>query len=267
MNLDKGDDTIDKAAKAQADRKKTKVQDEDDMDFGGITGNILLCAHGAPKVKPGRVIGVKLAGKKPKEICDLLTKSKDKSKRIGKDYSGKITLSGCYTASGGPEKDKQDDAFAKKVWAEFKKRGYEELSVVGMPGPSWTAQGDTLKDGYGKKVTRGEKGVWAKSKRQLQAEEKKAEKLRKEIDSMTEKVLQAWEKYQTKGTAEEFVANSKVKAQLKKIDAKEKALDSVKQEILSIRKDMDDTGDADGRDIKSLTGTFGLRVIKRTVRK
>ena len=44
-----------------------------------------------------------------------LTADKDKAKRIGKDYRGTITLSGCFTASGGPEADRQDDVFAKKV--------------------------------------------------------------------------------------------------------------------------------------------------------
>lgn len=262
VNLDKGDRIIDGAAKAQGDKYKTKVQDEDTMDLGGITGNILLCAHGAPKTKPGRVIGVELAGKKPKDICDLLTKNKDKGKRIAKDYSGKITLSGCFTASGGPEKDKQDDAFAKKVHDELVKRGYKKVSVVGMPGPSATARetDGSDRDSDGKVMKRGEKEVWAKSEEMLEAQKKKAEKMRKEIDSMTKKILKGWEGF--KGDKDTFLANPKVKKALGELRTKEQALDELKKEIQSIKKDMKDTGDVDGKSIKSLTGTFGLRVIR-----
>lgn len=266
VNLDKGDRIIDGASKAQGDKFKTKVQDEDDMDFGGITGNILLCAHGEPKTKPGRVIGVELAGKKPSQICDLLTKNKDKAKRIAKDYSGKITLSGCFTASGGPEKDKQDDAFAKKVKDELSKRGYKKVSVVGMPGPSATARetDGSDRDSHGKVMKRGDKEVWAKSEEMLEAQEKKAVKLRKEIDSMTKKILEGWKKF--KGTKEEFVAHPKVKKALGELNAKEKSLDDLKTEIESIKKDMRDTGDSDGKSIKALTGTFGLRVIRHELK-
>lgn len=262
VNLDKGDRIIDGAAKAQGDKFKTKVQDEDSMDLGGITGNILLCAHGAPKIKPGRVIGVELAGKKPAQICDLLTKNKDKSKRIAKDYSGKITLSGCFTASGGPEKDKQDDAFAKKVWDELKKRGYKKVSVVGMPGPSATARetDGSDRDSHGKVMKRGEKEVWAKSEEMLKAQRLKAEKMRKEIDSMTKKIIAGWNKFD--GTKEEFLANPKVKKALTDLRARETALEELKKEIARIKKDIRDTGDEDGKSIKALTGTFGLRVIR-----
>ena len=183
VNLQKGDKTIDGAAKAQADKFKTTV-DEKDSSYGTVTGNILLCAHGTPKTKPGRVMGTKLAGLKPSQICDILTKNKDKKKNLAKDYSGKITLSGCFTASGGPEKDKQDDPFAKKVKDELSKRGYKSVSVVGMPGPSWTARsGDgSDRDAHGKMMKRGDKGGWAKSEERLEAQEKQAVKLRKDID-------------------------------------------------------------------------------------
>ncbi len=260
VNMDRGDKTIDKASDAKADKLKTKVQEDDDTDFGGITGNVLLCAHGTPKTKPGRVIGTELAGKKPSQLCDLLTKNKDKKKNLSKDFSGKITLSGCFTASGGPEKDKQDDPYAKKVWAEMKKRGYKKLSVEGMPGPSWTASDSSLADGHGKKMKRGDEGVWAKSEEMLEAQIKMANKLRKEIDTMTKKIVKAWEKYD--GTKESFMAISGVKKALNDLKSKEKALDSIKAEIKKIKKDMKSSGDEDGKDIKSLIGTFGLRVIK-----
>ena len=264
VNMDRGDDTIDDASDAKGKKLKAKVQEDDDPDFGGITGNVLLCAHGTPKTKPGRVIGTHLAGKKPAELCDLLTNSKDKAKRLSKDFSGKITLSGCFTASGGPEKDKQDDPYAKKVWAEMKKRGYKKLSVEGMPGPSWTASDSSLKDGHNKVLKRGDEGVWAKSEEMLEAQEKQAAKIRKEIDSMTDKVVKAWQKF--KGDKETFIAHPDVKKQLAKINAKEKALDSVKDEIAKIKKDNKDIGDDRGKDIKALIGTFGLRVIRHELK-
>ena len=248
----------------QADKHKTGV-DDPDSDYGSVTGNLLLCAHGAPKTKPGRVIGTEFAGKKPSQICDLLTKNKDKKKNLSKDYSGKITLSGCFTASGGPEKDKQDDAFAKKVKDELTKRGYKKVSVVGMPGPSWTARSKdgSDRDGDGKVMKRGDKGVWAKSEEMLEAQEKKAVKLRKEIDSMTKKIVGAWNK--SDGDKSAFLSKSGVKKALNDLKSKEKALDDLKAEIKSIKKDMKKTGDVDGKDIKALTGTFGLRVIKSEI--
>lgn len=264
VNMDRGDDTIDNASDAKAKKLKTKVQEEEDTDFGGIKGNVLLCAHGTPKTKPGRVIGTHLAGKKPSELCDLLTKNKDKAKRLSKDFSGKITLSGCFTASGGPEKDKQDDPYAKKVWAEMKKRGYKKLSVEGMPGPSWTADDNSQSDGHGKRMKTGDEGVWAKSSEMLEAQKKQAAKIRKEIDSMTEKVVKAWNKF--KGDKDTFLAHPEVKKQLAKINAKEKALESVKDEIKKIKKDIKSSGDEDGKDIKALIGTFGLRVIRHELK-
>lgn len=260
VNMDRGDKTIDKASDAKGDKLKARVQEDDDTDFGGITGNVLLCAHGTPKTKPGRVIGTELAGKKPSQICDLLTKNKDKKKNLAKDFSGKITLSGCFTASGGPEKDKQDDPFAKKVWDEMKKRGYKKLSVEGMPGPSWTANDNSDKDEYGKKMKRGDEGVYAKDQEMLEAQGKKAVKLRKEIDKITDKILKAFDKY--KGDKSTFMGIPAVKAELKKIQGLEKQLESVKTEIAKIQKDMKNTGDEDGKGMKALTGTFGLRVLK-----
>ncbi len=135
---DKTDTTIPANAAKQANRFGTGVQAQEDADFGGITGNVVLCAHGAPKVVPGRVIGAEFGEKNPQQIVDILIGSKDKDKRIGKDYSGIITLSGCFTAAGGPEADKQDDPFAKKVLDLLRSKGYDKLSVKGMPGPSVT---------------------------------------------------------------------------------------------------------------------------------
>lgn len=263
VNMDRGDDTIDGASDAKGKKLKARVQEEDEADFEGITGNVLLCAHGTPKTKPGRVIGTHLAGKKPSQLCDLLTKNKDKKKNLSKDFSGKITLSGCFTASGGPEKDKKDDPYAKKVWSEMKKRGYKKLSVEGMPGPSWTADDNSQTDGHGKRMKTGDEGVWAKSEEMLEAQEKKAVKLRKEIDSMTKKIVGAWKK--SDGDKSAFLSKSGVKKALNDLKSKEKALDDLKVEIKSIKKDMKKTGDVDGKDIKALIGTFGLRVIKSEI--
>ncbi|MCF6286779.1 MAG: hypothetical protein L3K26_16545 [Candidatus Hydrogenedentes bacterium] len=260
VNMDRGDDTIDDSSDAKASKLKTRVQEEDDTDFGGITGNVLLCAHGTPKTKPGRVIGTHLAGKKPSQICDVLTKNKDKKKRLAKSFAGKLTLSGCFTASGGPEKDKQDDPFAKKVWDEMKKRGYKKISVEGMPGPSWTANDNSDTDEYGKRMKRGDEGVYAKCQEMLEAQEKMAVKLRKDIDKITDKILKTHKSY--KGDKSTFMANPKVQTELKKIQGLEKQLASVKAEVKKIEKDMAKTGDVDGKGMKALTGTFGLRVLK-----
>ncbi len=164
ISLDPDDKVIGPAGKAQADKFGTKVMTKDDYEFGELTGNIILCAHGTPDATPsGRLIASKLGKKTPKDIVKLLTGSKDPKQRIGKDYSGKIFLSGCFTASGGPEGSKQDDPFAKKVWDLLKGAGYTKASVVGMPGPSITARNDGDTDSWDKDnpkaMKRGDKHV------------------------------------------------------------------------------------------------------------
>ena len=113
---DEDDDTVENAVKGLAKGKGVQAQDAQkagDAELGDITGDVMLCAHGTPATKPGRVMGVELGAKTAAEIVSILTGSKDKAKRISKKYSGKIILVGCFTASGGPEADKADDPFAK----------------------------------------------------------------------------------------------------------------------------------------------------------
>jgi hypothetical protein len=129
-----GDDVIVGSAQALANRHGVGV--DPDPDFGDITGDIILDAHGTPDVLPGgKVIGTLLGERTPQQIVDMLTTSKDKKKRISKNYNGTLTLCGCFTASGGPEANKQDDVFAKKVLDLLRERGYKKISVRGYPGP------------------------------------------------------------------------------------------------------------------------------------
>jgi hypothetical protein len=159
VSEDKEEPIIKKNSAAQADKFKTPLSTDDNPDFGGITGTVILCAHGRPQDLPsGRIIGDRLGPHTPEQIVKLLTGDKSAAKRIGKDYNGKIVLSGCFTASGGPEASKQDDPFAAKVLALLRKDGYSKLTVVGMPGRAQTASGDQTDSG-GTPMQRGDKSV------------------------------------------------------------------------------------------------------------
>ena len=142
--------------------QKLGVKPQDNPDFGAITGNIVLTAHGTPaRVPSGRIIGSKLGRRTPKQIFELLTTSSDPKKRVGKDYSGTLTLCGCFTASGGPEGEKQDDPFAKKVLDLFRKSGYAKISVVGYPGATITESAASGGDSKGTRTRRGDEKVLA----------------------------------------------------------------------------------------------------------
>jgi hypothetical protein len=262
VNMDKGDATIDNASRLQANKFDTTVQDKQDSDFGDVTGNILLCAHGDPKVNVGRVIGVNLGGMTATQVADLLTKKGDKSKRLAKDYDGKITLSGCFTASGGPEALKADDPFAKKVSDELKKRGFTKCSVVGIPGVAMTADKGE-KDDDGKRMKEGDKAAWVRSEEMLEALDKKAKVLRDEIDKLTDGVIEAGKK--VSGDKSAFLGSPKVKAILGVIAQKQEALNSLKGEMTSIQADQAKYGDVDGKLMAHVTGTFGLRVIQASL--
>lgn len=261
VNLQPGDDTMDTASASQAKKLGTQAKTTADMDLGGLTGDLVLCAHGRPKVLPGRVIGEKLAGKSPDELVDLLTGDKDEAKRIPKDYSGTITLSGCYTASGGPEADRQDDVYAKKVLDALNKKGYKKVTVVGMPGPSWTAQAKGMKDGHGTELEVGEKGVWhsGQSKRALEALELKAKPLRKEIDTVTDALVKASGKAKDPAA---FLSSDQAKPVLEKLKELEKKLQAVREEVDRVKKQQKDAGDDNGIDIAHLKGTFGFKALQ-----
>lgn len=260
VNLDEGDAAVDRSSSALADKRGTAVQGKDDADFGSVTGDIALCAHGDPQTSAGRVIGVKLGEMTAKEVADLLTRNKDKSRALARNYSGKITLVGCFTASGGPEALKQDDPFAKKVWDELKSRGFDKCSVVGMPGVAMVAK-TTSKDDGGTGMKRGDTAVWAKSEEQLQAYSKQSQKIRGEIDEMVDKLVKAGKAH--KGDKSAFLATEPAKKVLAAINEKEKALESIRKEMESIQADAAKYGDVDGKLLAHVTGTFGLRVVKK----
>ncbi len=68
-NLDGDDPVIKPASEKQGRKFGTEVTDEDNASYGGITGNIILCAHGRPAVVPsGRVIGDQFGKKTPKRL-------------------------------------------------------------------------------------------------------------------------------------------------------------------------------------------------------
>lgn len=262
VNANEGDKIIDRASQKQANKFGTTVQGEDDTDFGGITGNILICAHGRPQVNAGRVIGVAFGKKTPEQIADILTAGDDQSTRLAKDYDGKITLSGCFTASGGPEALKADDPFAKKVWELLKQRGYTKCSVVGIPGVAMTASaGD--EDDNGEVMKEGDKGAWVRSEEMLKALDKKAGVLRGEIDKLVEGVVKIAKS--SKGDTATFLQSEQAKKVLEVIAGKEKALNSLKEEMLSIVADQKKYGDVDGKLLANVTGTFGLRVIQQSL--
>lgn len=234
------------AAAAQGNKFDSEVTTTglgEELDLGGITGNVVLCAHGAPKVVPGRVIGVKFGRKTPAEVVDILIGNPDPAKRLARDYRGKVTLSGCFTSSGGPEEDRQDDPFAKQVHDLLVGKGYKSASVVGMPGPSWTARGDTA-DSQGEAMSQGDKAV----RPSMTDTKQGVEALRQKIDLLTNGLIAAAEKSPEQ---EKFYATPQATAALAKIEALEKEMAEVANRV-----------DTDTRrSIKGLTGTFGLRAL------
>jgi hypothetical protein len=157
VNLDPGDPVIDGAVDALKDLYKTQVQTEKTADFGKITGNIVLSAHGTPdNLKSGKVIGTELAGKSPEQIVQLLI-----DKGMGPAYDGRVDLSGCFTASGGPAASKKDATFAEKVLKVLRKKGYAKVTVEAWPGPMYTNKHETYTDSVGTTQKRGQEGVWA----------------------------------------------------------------------------------------------------------
>lgn len=238
-----GDDAgIQRSAEAKGVQMKAAPQTAEkagEADLGDLTGNLVLIAHGTPKVLPGRVIGTKLGSKTPDQIVDILTASKEKSKRIGKGYDGKIFLAGCFTASGGPEAEAQDDAFAKKVFDKLRSKGYAKAVVVGYPGATTTAN-FTLKDGHDQPMQRGEERSQhaMETDKGLQADMQKLDKLTEALDKYFEKF---------DGKPEDFAKDPMARKLIAAVEAQDKV---VKR-------------DRDPRDIARLEGTFGLRVIKQ----
>jgi hypothetical protein len=268
-NLDKGDEVIDPASERQGERFKATV---DEGDYGKITGNIILCAHGRPaKVPSGRVIGDEFGQKTPEEIVKLITGDKDPNKRIGKDYNGIVTLSGCFTASGGPEASKQDDPFAAKVLQLLRGKGYSKVSVVGMPGPSITAKsGDT--DSHGTPLRSGDKKVLAKLPGSKEYQEyhrlddlaKKALEPYKTAIAEFNKLVDPYnnaQKAMNEATQDKKVAATKTFNEAKtKLENARNTVNSTKTNYEQAVKNLEDSGLTET--IGHLKGTFGLRTVE-----
>jgi hypothetical protein len=270
-NLDKGDKVIDGAAARQAEKFGTKVQDKDDPDYGEITGNIILCAHGRPAAVPsGRVIGDQFGKKTPEEIVKLIAGDHDPKKRIPKDYNGVVTLSGCFTASGGPEGSKQDDPFAAKVLGLLRGKGYSKVSVVGMPGPSITAEAGA-KDSSGKTMKTGDKYVQANipttkeyaEKKKLEAEVEKARKPYQDAINAYNALVDPYNQAndaKKAATPDKLVAANAAFAKAKAdLDKEQAAMNIAKAAYDKAVKDLEDSGLA--KTVAHLKGTFGLRTV------
>lgn len=141
MNLDKGDDVIDQAAKDM--RKALGVKPGSGKDLGAIDGSasIILLAHGdEDKTSSGQIYGKDFAGKSPKDLVAMLVDNKDPKKRLSPSYSGTIYLDGCFTAQGGAMQN-----YTKLVWELLKAKGIKNCKVKGNLGAAATLKsGDEL---------------------------------------------------------------------------------------------------------------------------
>ena len=141
VNLQKGNDIIDRAVAKQSGKFGAPEQLPADADFGNIkTGFVVLAAHGGRTEVNGTVIGTALGKRSAADIVKLLTEG-DKAKRLHPDFSGTVWLSGCFTAAGGiaPPGDKFDhESFARSVWELLKAKGYKKATVKGQPGTART---------------------------------------------------------------------------------------------------------------------------------
>ena len=174
-------------------------------DLGDLTGDVVMCAHGTPASVGGRIVGVELGGKSPSQIVDLITASKDKSKRIPKSFSTKLILVGCFTASGScllpptPPTNPSPPSAA----AELSKRGYKNAAVVGMPGPAYVIPGQGFKDDHGEEIEQGEvESEHSGDNTALLAT------IQKRIDANMDKLNAAQDNW--KGKPEDFDKNPKV---------------------------------------------------------
>lgn len=207
---------IAESAAAHGEKRNTKAQSKDEAAFGGVTGDIVLCAHGKPKKTLGRIIGDELGKMTAEQIVAYLTDSTNPKKRLGKSYAGTIHLVGCFTASGGPEAHEADAVMAKRVKDLLHKAGWTDLSVVGMPGAAMTV----LRKGIdkGTRIQPGDEGV-------IPAEDSmEIDELVAQMDAFEKKAqpyLDALEKAmeQFDGTAEEFIAQPKIKPVWDKYEA------------------------------------------------
>lgn len=137
VNLDKGDDAVDQSVARQEKGFGVKAQVPGSTDFGELkTGNVILTAHGESVKASGVLLGKKLGNRTPEQILKLLTENSDPKKALSKDFSGTVVLSGCYTASGNGSVPPGYDysAFAGKVLALLRAKGYKKCNVKGMPG-------------------------------------------------------------------------------------------------------------------------------------
>jgi hypothetical protein len=136
-----GDAVINRASDKQGGKFATPVKTLESADFGGIKGgNVILCAHGEPEAVGGIVIGKKFGERTPEQIVQILTENPDKTKRLSKEFSGAVHLSGCFAAAGSGAVPEGYDysAFGEKVLKVLRGKGYTKCIVRGHPGVAVT---------------------------------------------------------------------------------------------------------------------------------
>ena len=120
VNLNPGDLTIDGAADALKDKYKTTLKTEDTAELSKIRGNIVLLGGTVRPKRRSRAAASSprnSPGKTPEQLVDMLVK-----KGLAEDYSGRLDLSGCFTASGGPAAAEKDKTYAEKVLSVLHKK-------------------------------------------------------------------------------------------------------------------------------------------------
>lgn len=262
---------------------KLGVTPSQDPDYGEITGDIVLIAHGAPSVMPsGRIAGVELGERKPEQIVAMLTSNKDPKKRIGKGFTGTLTLCGCFTASGGPEANRRDDPYAMKVLQLFRKKGYSKISVVGYPGATITDE-ENSSDSQGTATRRGDERVEAfrpDVDTYVRGEEleEEAERLLKAMNALVEpynsarnarnelgtRLRQAIQSSGKSDSAYFKTSTGKKQSEAYKkaaqaFDKAKAAFDKAEADYAKAKKDLEDSGL--GRTVANLEGRFGLRTV------
>lgn len=145
VNLDEGNDVIDKASANMAKKfNTTAITEPEELSkkLGGLrSGELVLLAHGdEDKTSSGQIYGKDFAGTSAGDLVTFLTKHKDVNKRLHPDFNGTIYLDGCFTAQGGAMKN-----YAMDVWNRLKKAGIPNVKVKGNLGlASTTDEGDEI---------------------------------------------------------------------------------------------------------------------------
>lgn len=261
VNMDKGDDTIDKATRSISDKRKfgddaplsRKGQKDEEFDKKGFDGKstlpskadfskagkepIILLAHGSPIGKPGsgKVLASKFADKSPDDIVKFLTKS------LPHAYHGVVYLDGCYTGAGNSPGN-----FAKKVYDGLVKKGYYYLQIKGNLGQAATVDGKEF-------VVPSEL-------------DDKYEELKKERDKL-EKDL-AKERKQYEDAREQIMEKAMaLRRKLRKLDKEATEYKQLKGQVEALDKGLDSVVKLEEQNKKLATMKVRFEFVKDTIKK